>query len=65
MRVKIGDTWYSAAQQAICVELSSQDRENIANMDPGCDMYAVFPDDTGMTKGEMLEWMGRKEGSDE
>lgn len=57
MKVKIGDTWYDANETAICVELNSQDKENIENMNADCDKYAVFPDAKNLTPDEMRAWM--------
>lgn len=62
MRVKIGRTWHDASDQAICIDLSAQDKENIANMHPDCDKYASFPDACKMTPDEMREWMATEEG---
>ncbi len=57
MRVKIGDTWHSAAPGApIAVELTSKDRENIAAMDPLATRYAVF-DEPAPDRERMHAWM--------
>ncbi len=61
MRVKIGDRWYDANEQAICIELSAQDKLNIENMNPDCDKYAVFPDKDALTSDEMRYWMATEE----
>ena len=58
MKVKVGDTWYDANEQPLCVELSEQDKINIANMDPEATKYAVFPEVDETTKEWKLEWMG-------
>ncbi|ENA37426.1 hypothetical protein HMPREF1487_04344 [Pseudomonas sp. HPB0071] len=34
MRVKIGDTWYSAEDQWLCVELSESELEYVQSQDP-------------------------------
>lgn len=67
MRVKIGNEWHDAKDQAICIELSKGEQRQIADIDPpddGLRYYAQFPDewgDTSKPKGEqrnaMLDWM--------
>lgn len=57
MRVKINDKWFDSSQTAICIELTGQDKDNIENMHPDCDKYAMFPDSESISKDEMLAWM--------
>lgn len=57
MRVKIGGTDIPANPGLpVMVELTQQDKENIANMAPDATKYAVFPDGWG-TPEEMRDWM--------
>ena len=55
MRVKIGDTIYSAEKQPIAIELSDEDRINISVMLPGNRIYCVYPD--GMSADEVLSFI--------
>lgn len=55
MKVKVGDRWYTADDGPITVQLTAQDRENIANMAPGADRYARFEDGYGVERAE--RWM--------
>lgn len=58
MRVKVGEQWHEVtADAAICVELSSADRRNIANMLPEATRYAVFSDSDRRSPEEKLAWM--------
>lgn len=57
MRFKIGDEYFDIADdKPVMVILTEQDKLNIANMNPDCTKYALFPDDWG-TVAEMLKWM--------
>ena len=43
MRVKVGDDWFEGAcGRPIMVELTKQDKLNIANMNPEATRYAIF-----------------------
>ncbi len=42
MRIKVEDKWYDGNEQAILVELTDKDKENIANMLPECAKYCQF-----------------------
>lgn len=56
MRVKIGDTWYEPTDEPICVELTEDDKKNIADMPVEGFKYAVY--DEKMVSGEaILDWM--------
>jgi hypothetical protein len=57
MKVKIGDTWYSDDDVAICVELTAKDKSNIFHMAATARKYAAFPDNDQRTADERLEWM--------
>jgi hypothetical protein len=58
MRVKIGDTWHSAAPGApIAVELTPKDRENIAAMRPDATRYGIF-DESAADSDRMRSWLG-------
>jgi hypothetical protein len=61
MKVKIGNTWYDATVEPICLRLSQKERDQIGRMDPDVateGKYAQFPDDDTMTHNERMEWMG-------
>jgi|GEM_PF-2159291 len=58
MKVKIGDTWFDAKDEPICIELNDQDKEVLANIGELHKKYAVFPEDWG-SKQEMLDWMAQ------
>lgn len=59
MRVKVGDTWHEASPESpIMVELTEQDRWNIANMAPEATRYACFSCECPKTAHEKYEWMG-------
>lgn len=58
MRFKVGDQWFQLEPgRPIMVELTEEDKRNIANMDPKATKYAVFHDDERATKEEKLAWM--------
>lgn len=57
MRVKIGNTWYDGERIAICVELTDEDKANIAGMEPGTTKYASFPDGDPRDAEMMRNWM--------
>lgn len=57
MRVKIGSTWYHSDEQAICIELTEENKKKIASMGPDYDKLAEFPDDMEVSREEMTEWM--------
>ena len=42
MRIKVGNKWYSGEDEAIMVELTDIDKENIANMLPQCAKYCSY-----------------------
>lgn len=59
MKVKIGAVRYGKLPHTpVMVELTQQDKENIANMPPEATKYAVFPENWG-TDEEKLAWMRR------
>jgi hypothetical protein len=67
MRVKVGDTWYAAEPgQPIMVELTAQDRVNIAAMPADNELYAIFDEADGQPKDAMTRWMleGSRRGSE-
>lgn len=58
MRVKIGKVWFEChPDQPIMVELTPQDKVNIANMHPDDTKYALFDDNDQTTKEQKLAWM--------
>ncbi len=46
MKVKVGDTIYSASDEPVMVILSEMDKMNIANMFPEATKYVAFPEGT-------------------
>lgn len=44
MRVKIRGRWYDSKREIVIVELSSKDRQNIAEMHPEATRYGSAPD---------------------
>lgn len=58
MRVKVGDQWFEPAEgQPVMVELTKQDKMNIANMVPEATRYALFDDADDRTVKDKLAWM--------
>lgn len=60
MRVKVGNQWFSAEPgKPVAVELTDQDKANIANMLPHCTRYGQFDDrDVGPTTiDQRRAWM--------
>ena len=55
MRVKIGDKWYDSEEEPIVVELSDQDKINIAHMSEIAKKYCSFPE--GLSRDKVREWM--------
>lgn len=55
MKVKVGDKVYDGNEQPVMVILEDGDKQNIANMDPGCTKYCVYPDTC--TPGEIERFM--------
>jgi hypothetical protein len=55
MKIKIGDTIYSADQQPVMIILNDQDKENIKNMSPEATKYCGYP--AGTDSDEILKWM--------
>ena len=46
MKIKVGDEWFDCeVGLPVMVELTKQDKINIANMLPECTKYAIFPDE--------------------
>jgi hypothetical protein len=56
MRIKVNDEWYDGEDQPVMVELTDQDKINIANMDKECKKYCARPNE-GYTSEQILEWM--------
>jgi len=44
MKVKVGNKIYDAEKEPIMIILSDVDKKNIANMNPECTKYCVYPD---------------------
>lgn len=60
MRVKIGDTWYDSDDQAICIQVSETEQQQIGAMDRLLapeGKYAIFQDDDERTEEERRKWM--------
>lgn len=58
MRIKVGNKWYECKpDKPIMVELTTQDKFNIAHMSAEATKYACFDDNDKTTKREKLEWM--------
>lgn len=58
MRVKIGDTWYTAeANKPIMVELTPFDKANIKNMPEDKKRYAEFAELPEDITDELRDWM--------
>lgn len=59
MRVKIGNTWYSAKDQPLMIEINDVQRKQIATMDPEATRYCVY-DDTwkeNHSAEEIMQWI--------
>lgn len=62
MRVKVGNQWFSAKPgNPIAVELTDQDKANIANMLPHCTRYGQFDDRDveASTIDQRRDWMAK------
>ena len=60
MRVKVRNSWYfGTIGCAMMVELTEQDKENIANMPSNLSRYAVFDEDDPNFNAEYkkIKWM--------
>ncbi len=58
MRVKVGNEWFEVTPDApIMVELTDQDKKNIANMHRSCSKYACFDDYDSKDEDEHYAWM--------
>jgi len=56
MKVKIGDTTYDSDDQPIMVILTSTERRQIANMDPGAEKYCCYCSKS-YSESEIEDWM--------
>lgn len=65
MRVKVGSTWYDCTVEPVAVELTAEDRKNIANMAPDATRYAVLPDDAFPTPEAAWRWVAEEPGPTE
>ena len=54
MRVKVGNTWYHCHDEPVAVELSPEDKRNIAKMGKQ-KKYCAFP--TRMDEEEVRKWL--------
>ena len=43
MRIKIGDQWFDSNDQPIMVELTGEDKDNIAHMSAKATRYCSYP----------------------
>ncbi len=58
MRIKIGNEWHEVTRDnPIMVELSEQDKLNIKNMSNDVTKYAIFTEDSPLSKDQKIEWM--------
>jgi len=55
MKVKVGNKIYDGEKEPVMVILTEKDKENIANMLPGCTKYCMFPSNYSLL--EMEKWM--------
>jgi hypothetical protein len=55
MRVKIGEIWYDGNDQPLMVELTEDDKKNIADANK-LKKFCQFPD-TGYSKEDIIKWM--------
>ena len=39
MKVKLGNTWHDGSDEAVMVQLTEKDKNNIQNMKPGTTQY--------------------------
>lgn len=62
MRIKIGSQWFDVGHmQPIMVELTEEDKRNIANMPPDQNRYAQFSNTDLTTDQTRLAWMQDRE----
>ena len=58
MRVKVGHWWFAPSKDLpVMVELTEQDKWNIAHMAPEATKYACFADDDPMDEEQKKQWM--------
>jgi len=58
MRVKIGHWWYEPTSMLpVMIELTEQDKQNLANMAPEATKYACFADDDPLDEEGRKQWM--------
>jgi len=56
MKVKIGDKVYDGKEVPIMLILNKGEREQIAEMDPACTRYSMYPEDKH-TVEQIKKWM--------
>ena len=60
MRVKIGDTWYDAQDQPLCIEVTEEEQRQIGALkreEESLGRYAVFPINKEFSEAVMFNWM--------
>jgi hypothetical protein len=55
MKIKIKDIIYDAEIEPLIIALSEDDKRNIINMSPDCNLYCAYPED--MESDEILEML--------
>jgi len=50
MKIWLRNKWYTIENDILVVKLTDKDRENIANMKPGCDLYCEYDEKMFETK---------------
>lgn len=56
MRVKVGDQWFDGHTAPIMVELTEEDKKNIANMEDNAKRYCIY-DNKVYSSEEIHKWM--------
>jgi len=51
MKIWLAGHWYSLPDHALVVYLSDQDKKNIKNMHPDCDLYCQYDEKIFTTEG--------------
>ena len=66
MKVKVGHIWFEPeVGQPLMVQLTDADKRNLIKMfneHPHSDGYAVFHKNEQLTREQMMDWVGAKEG---
>ena len=60
MRVKIGDTWYDSNDQPLCIQVSEDEQQAIADMDRSIatsGKFGVGKTDSSFTPDDFRAWI--------